>query len=116
MLKATDNPPADPPQDSSIGDLAGKLAEEAKAYARAEADVARAIATEKVNAVKMPLALIVVSVFVAMGALNALCVAIFVGLAMLMSPVLAGIVAFILIGAVAALLAWVGVSKLRSAL
>ncbi len=102
--------------DRSIGELASQLVDDAKAYAKAEAGVARAIANEKANAVKVPIALLVASLFIAMGALNALCVAIFVGLAMLMSPVIAGIVAFILIGAVAAILGWIGVSRLRSAL
>ena len=54
--------------------------------------------------------------FVAMAAINALCIAIFVALAALMGPLLAGIAAFLLIGAVAAVMAWVGYSRLRDAL
>jgi hypothetical protein len=42
-------------------------------------------------------------------------VAIFVALALVMSPVLAGLLAFALVGGTAALLAWLGVRKLRAA-
>lgn len=116
MLKTTETPPPQAPGESSIGDLASQLVDDAKAYAKAEVGVAKAIAGEKANAVKVPLILLAASVFVAMGALNALCIAIFVALATLMSPVLAGIVAFLLIGAVAAAMAWIGYSRLRDAL
>lgn len=116
MLKATEYPPAGTTADSSIGELASQLVDDAKAYAMAEADVAKAMAAEKANAVKVPLIMIVAAVFVAMGALNALCVAIFFGFNTLMSPVLAGIAAFVLIGAIAGIIGWIGIGKLRSAL
>ena len=116
MLKAADQPPSQVPPESSIGDIAGQLVDDAKAYANAEVEVAKAIAGEKANAVRTPLILLVGALFVAMGALNALCVAVFVALAVVMGPVLAGIVAFLLIGAVAAAMAWIGYSRLRDAL
>ena len=116
MLKATETPPSQAPADSSIGDLASQLVDDAKAYARAEVGVAKAIASEKANAAKVPLILLVGSLFVAMGALNALCIAIFVTLAALLGPLAAGIVAFVLIGGIAAVMAWFGYSKLRDVL
>ena len=116
MLKTPDHPPSQVPPESSIGDIASQLVDDAKAYAKAEVGVAKAIAGEKANAVKTPLILLVGALFVAMGALNALCIAIFVALAALMGPVLAGIIAFLLIGAVAAAMAWIGYSRLRDAL
>ncbi|HUG45183.1 MAG TPA: phage holin family protein [Sphingomicrobium sp.] len=118
MLKTADLPPPPPPgsADRSIGELASKLVDDAKAYAKAEVSVAKAIAGEKADAVKVPLVLIIASVFVAMGALNALCIAIVLALATLMGPLLAGLLAFVLVGAVAGIMAWIGYSKLRDAL
>jgi hypothetical protein len=48
-----------------------------------------------------------------MAALNALAVAIFVTLDSVMSHLLAGIIAFVLIGGIAGLLGWLGIKKLR---
>jgi hypothetical protein len=102
--------------DRSFGQLASQLVDHAKAYARAEVDLAKAIAADKAKALRLGAILVVAAVFVAMGALNALCVAIFVALATLLGPLLAGVVSFVLIAAVAAVLGWVGVQKLRDAL
>ncbi len=115
MLKTTgDGPP--PGGDRSFGELATQLVEDAKAYAQAEIDLAKAIAADKVSAFKMGALLLAIALFVAVGALNALCVAVFFVLAGLMNPILAGILTFLLVGAVAALLGWIGFSKLRDAL
>ena len=114
MLKpAGEGPPSG--GERSIGELATQLVDDAKDYARAEVDLVKAIAVDKTRSLRVAAILLVAALFVAMGALNALSVAIFVGLAMLMSPVLAGIVAFVLIGAVAGLLAWAGIAKLKDA-
>lgn len=111
MLKPVEVAP--PHDERAIGEIVSELVDEGKAYARAEVDYAKALATAKAKALRTPAILLVAALFVAMGALNALCVAIFVALATLMSPLIAGIVAFILIGAVAAGLGWAGVEKLR---
>jgi hypothetical protein len=102
--------------DESIGALATRLVDDAKAYARAEADLVKAIASDKAQGLKIAAVLLVAATFVAMGALNALCIGIFVALATLLGPLLGGIVAFVLIGAVAALLGWAGVRKLGQSL
>jgi hypothetical protein len=115
MLKATGEGPP-PGGDRSLGELATQLVEDAKTYARAEVDLAKAIASEKTKSLKVAAIWLGAALLVAIGAMTALSVAIFVGLAMIMSPMLAGIVAFVLIGAVAALLAWAGAAKLRDAL
>jgi uncharacterized membrane protein YqjE len=112
MLKPTDPPP--PGDERPIGEIVSDIVDEGKAYARAELNVAKAIAAAKANALKAPLVLLIAAVFVGMAALNALAVAIFVALAMVMSAPLAGILAFLLIGAVAGLLGWLGVNKLRN--
>lgn len=112
MLKPAD--PAPTREERPIGDIVGDLVDEGKAYAKAELNLARAIATSRAKALKAPAILLVSALFVGMGALNALCVAIFVSLATLMNPILAGLLAFVLIGAVAAGLAWLGIEKLRT--
>lgn len=111
MLQAADTAP--PGEERPIGDLVSELVDEGKAYARAEVDLAKAIASAKANAAKTPAILFVVATFVAMAALNALAFGIVLALDTLMGPLLAGILAFVLIGAVAGLLGWLGVQKLR---
>lgn len=111
MLKPAD--PAPPHDERPIGEIVGDLVDEGKAYAKAEFDFAKAVAAAKAKALQTPVILLVVALFVAVGALNALCVAIVLALATLMHPILAGMAAFVLIAAVAAGLAWVGIEKLR---
>lgn len=112
MLKPPDRP-AEPQQERDFGDLVRQLLDDAKAYARAEADLARAIAADKAKSLRGPVILLVAALLLGMGAINALCIGILLGFNALMSPVLAGICACVLTGAIAALLAWIGVSKLR---
>jgi hypothetical protein len=114
MLKPADTPPAG--SERPIGELVTQLVDEGKAYARAEADLAKAIATAKVKAFTTPLILFAAALFVGMAALNALAVGIVLALYTLTSPLLAAIIGFVLIAAVAGLLAWIGVTKLRKAL
>ena len=114
MLKPAD--PQPPVSERPIGDIVSDIVDDGKAYARAELDVAKATAVAKASALKTPAILLVAAMFVGMAALNALAVAIFVILAMVMSPLLAGLLAFLLIGGLAALLGWLGVQKLRKAL
>lgn len=114
MLKPAD--PQPPGGERPIGDIFSDIVDDGKAYARAELNLAKAVAAAKASAFKVPAILLVAATFVAMAALNALAVAIFVLLAMVMNDVLAAILAFLLIGGVAALLGWLGVKKLRGLL
>ncbi len=111
MLKPVD--PLPPEAERPIGEIVSDLVDEGKAFARAELNLAKAIASAKASALKAPLILMVAAIFVAMAALNALAVAIFVALDSLMGHLLAGILAFLLIGGVAALLGWLGYKKLE---
>lgn len=103
-----------PPAERPIGEIFGDLVDEGKAYARAELNVAKAIAASKASRLKAPLILFGAAAVIAMAALNALAVAIFILLALLMKPVLAAILAFALIAGTAGLLAWLGVRKLKT--
>jgi hypothetical protein len=115
MLKATgDGPPER--GERSFGELASQLVDDAKAYARSEIDVVKAIAADKSRAVIMAAILFGVAALVAIGAMTALCVAIFVALAVQLGPLLAGLITFLLVGAIAAGIGWFGWQKLRDAL
>ncbi|HET9811177.1 MAG TPA: phage holin family protein [Sphingomicrobium sp.] len=102
--------------DRSFGELATQLVDDAKAYARAEVDLAKAIAADKAKSVRLAAILLAAALLFAFGAFTALSVAIFVALATVMGPILGGIVAFLLIAGIAGALAWLGVRKLGAAL
>ena len=114
MLKPAD--PTPPGDERSFGELATQLVDDAKAYARAEVDLAKAIAADKAKSFAIAAILFGAAALVAIGAVSALCVAIFVSLAALMNPLLAGLSTFLIIGAVAGGLGWLGWQKLRNAL
>jgi len=112
MLK----PAGDSANERSLGELASQLVDDAKAYARAEVDLAKAIAADKTKSVQVAAMLFGAALLLAIGAICALSVAIFVSLATLIGPVLSGLVTFLLVGGAAALLGWLGVNKLNEAL
>jgi hypothetical protein len=111
MLKPAE--PAPPDDDRGIGDIVSDLIDDAKAYAQAEFDLAKAIAAGKARGLKIGAALLGIALVVAFGAITALSIGIFALLATFLGPLLGGIVAFLLIGAVAGLLAWAGIGKIR---
>jgi hypothetical protein len=115
MLKpGGDLPPSG--ADRSFGELASQIVDDAKAYARAELDLAKAIAAEKGKSAAAAAVLFMAAMFLAMGALNALCIAVFVAIAYHTGPLLAGLITFVIVGAIAAGLGWLGWTKLRAAL
>lgn len=114
MLKPADTPPSG--NDRPIGELVSQLVDEVKAYAKAEAGLAKTIALAQVKALATPLILFVAALFIGSSAITALCVGIVLALATLVGPLAAGILAFLLIGGVAGLFAWIGKVKLGKAL
>ena len=111
MLKPTD--PLPPGGERPVGEIVRELVDDGKAYARAELNVVKTIASAKAEGVKLPAILFGAALFIGMAALNVLAFTVFVGLAMIMNPVLAGLVAFLLVAGAAGLLAWIGVQKIR---
>ncbi len=111
MLKPSGQIP--PGGERPIGEIVSDLVDDGKAYARAEFKVAKSIAASKVVGLKLPLVLLAAALLVAMAALNALAVAIFIMFAMVMRPLFAALLAFALIAGLAALLGWLGVQKLK---
>jgi hypothetical protein len=114
MLKPADTPPGG--NDRPIGELVSQLVDDGKAYAKAEIDLVKAIAADKAAAARAAAILLGLALFLAFGAVVALGVGIVMALATLIGPLLGGLVAFILLGAVAGLLGWLGAQRIRAAL
>ena len=113
MLKPPNEPEEAPDNDRPVGQLVHELIEDGKAYARAEFEVVKAIATTKANALKVPAILFGVAFLLALAAITALAVGVAMGLATLIGPLAGGIVAFLLFAAVAGGLGWYGAKRLR---
>jgi len=111
MLKPSG--PIPPGGERPIGEIVSDLVDEGKAYARAELNVAKAVASDKAGRLKAPLILLAAALLIGIAALNALAVAIFILLGLVMRPLFAALLAFLLIASVAALLGRLGVKKLR---
>ena len=112
MLK----PPEQTPPERPIGELVQELVDEGKAYARAELDVAKAIATAKARAIAVPAGLLVTALFMGLAAIIALAVGVVMALATLIGPLAAGIIGLAIFGAIAGGLGWYGMDLLRRAI
>jgi hypothetical protein len=114
MLKPVD--PGPNRQERPIGELVHELIEDGKAYARAEIDLVKAIATSKGKALALPVGLFVAALFVGMAAINGLVVGVVIALETFIGPLAAGFVTMLIFMAVAGGLAWWGYQRLRSEL
>src|SRR5215210_819884 len=113
MLKRTANNDPPPEPDRPVGELVHQLVEDGKAYAKAELAVVTAIASAKAKAMALPAALFGVALLIAQAAVTVLAVASFAMLQWWLGTVFAGIVAFLLFGALAAGVAWYAVQRVR---
>ncbi len=111
MLKPVD--PGPPPPERPIGELVNELVEEGKAYARAEIDLAKAIAIAKANGLAWPAALFLAALIVLQSAVTILAVGLFMTLLRPLGPILAAIIASLLFCGIAGALAWYGVERLK---
>lgn len=114
MLKPAEPTPL--PPERPVGELVQELVDEGKAYARAEIDLAKTIATAKAKALALPAGLLVAALFVAMAALTALAVGVVLALATLIGPLAAGAAGLLIFAAVAGGLAWYGIERAKRAL
>jgi hypothetical protein len=113
MLKPVDpGPQAERP----IGELVHELIENGKAYARAEIDLAKAIATAKGKALALPAALFVAAFICALAAVTALALGVVIALETFIGPLAAGFVGMVIFAAIAGVLGWYGYNCLRRAL
>jgi len=107
--------PADPGPQSErpIGELVAELIDEGKAYARAEFDLAKAIAAAKARALAMPAALFGAAFICALAAVTALALGLVLALARLIGPLLGGLAGLIIFAAIAGGLGWYGTQRLK---
>lgn len=118
MLKPTDPSRAAPGggDERPVGELVNQLVEDGKGYARAELGLAKAIATQKAGALALPGALFGIALVLVIAGASALAVSVVLALENLVGPLLAGLIAFLIFGAIAGGLAWFAIRKLRSGL
>ena len=100
--------------ETSVGDLFGRLAEDGKAFVRAEAGLYKAIARRRVSIATPGAMALVAAVFLANAALVTLVVCLALALALYIGPILAGIIVFALVCAIAGGLAYWGAGKLKA--
>ena len=113
MLKPADPRPTGPDEERPVGDLVHKLVEDGKAYAKAELDLAKVIATAKGKALAVPAALIGAALLFGIAAIGALATGVVLALAEVMNPLLAGAIALVLFAAIAGGLGYLAVAKAR---
>ena len=115
MLKRADNQMPEPEEEAPLGEIVSDLVDQGKAYAKAEIDLAKAQAMAKVAEFKVPAILLFGAWLFAQAAVTVLAVAVAMGLAPLIGPFGGGLVAVLLAGGVAGLLAWLAVKRLQGA-
>ena len=110
MLKPTES---EPPPERPIGDIVQELVDEGKAYAKAEIDLVKAIATAKARALAIPSAMFGAALIFALAAVTALAVGVVLTLAKFIGPLAAGFVSLLIFAAIAGGLGWFGYQRLR---
>lgn len=100
--------------DASIGALFGQLADDARAYARAEVGLYQAIARRRVGRARNGAIALVGAFLLLNAALIALLVSLALELALHTGPALAGIIMFVIVGAIAFSLVRWGARKLSA--
>jgi hypothetical protein len=100
------------PPEPTIGELFGRLADEGKAFARAEANLYRTIAVRRVSQAKNGAIALVATLFLVNAALIALMVGLAMQLAKWVGPALGGLIVFVVVGALGFFLVRYGIGKL----
>lgn len=100
--------------EASIGELFGRLADDARGFARAEIGLYKSIAKRRAGKAAGGLVALVVAFLLVNAALIALLVSLVIGLALHIGPVLAGLAVFVVVAIVAGLLARWGAGKMQA--
>ena len=88
-------------EEKPIGELFGQLIDEGKAYARAELGLAKATAEAKAEAAKKPVLLGAASLMLLFAGVIVLCMTLALALATLVGPLAGGLIAALVIFAIA---------------
>ena len=102
------------PEEPSIGDLFGRLADEGKAYVRAEAGVYKAIASRRVGNAKSGVIALVAAALLMNAALGMLLICLALGLAPIVGPVFAGLIVFAAIAVISFFLVRFGTARMKA--
>ena len=97
-----------------IGDLVGRLIDQGKGFARAEVGLAKAIATAKIDAAKLPVLLLAAALLFVIAGVVVFCMTIALALATLIGPLAGGLAATVIAFAIAGGLALVAKNKLST--
>jgi hypothetical protein len=112
--------PASPPphanDDQGIGEIVSRLSENAKAYAKAEVDYAKTVASTRANAAKSGLIMVVVALLLAIAAFVALVVGLLISLETLVGPLAATGIVVVVTLALAGVLGMMGVKGIQRAI
>ena len=100
--------------ESSIGELFGRAAEDARSFAKAEVGLYKAIAAHRVSKARNGAIALVAALFLVNAALITLLVCIGLALAIHIGPVLAGLAVFIVVGVIAFFLVRYGAAKMAA--
>jgi hypothetical protein len=106
--------PVGKPGESSLGELFGRLADDGRAYLRAEAGVYKAIAERRIGKARNGAIALVAALFLLNAGLIVLLVGLSLQLALAIGPALAGIATFLVVAAIAFLLVRYGGDKLKA--
>ena len=117
MLKPAEPGPGgpDPAEERPIGELVSQLIEDGKAYAKAEFDVARAIAAAKADTLKLPAILFGAAFLFLQAAVVVFGMTLYLTLVSRLGPFLSGLIATLICLGVAGGLAWYAVRRLKEA-
>lgn len=116
MLKPSDTavPPTGPDEERPVGELVHQLVEDGKAYAKAEVNLAKAIASAKAGALAVPAALLAVGLLFVLAGFGVLATGVFFALEPVLGPLLAGLATFVIFSAIGGVLAKLGISKAKA--
>jgi hypothetical protein len=106
--------PAGTAEDRSIGELFGRLGDEAKSYARAEAGLYRAIARHRIGKARSGAIALITAALLANAALSVLLIGFSLELALHVGPALGGLIVTAVVLLAAFLLVRWGAPKLSS--
>ena len=99
-------------EESSLGELFGRLSDDARAYAAAEAKLYQAIARRRLSRARAGAVALVASALLANAALIVLLVGVSLELALHVGPALAGLIVAVVFGLLAYLLVRYGAGKI----
>jgi hypothetical protein len=106
----------EPDEGRPISELLSQLVEDGKAYAEAEFNVAKAVAAEKVEGVKVPLLLGLFALLFLQAGVVLLGMTVYLTLVSRMGPFGAGLIATVLFIAIAGGLGWYAAKRVRDLL